>query len=155
MLWYKFSNCYKSIMMSVLQYNLILILYKLQNSASHYNLRKFSICSWAVNIWNSLPDSVVYADTLNTFKSQTLAWSRCSMGKEEYVHLFIRIGLDCCSTRAYWNDKRCTMMYFVIFLMQYGSSFAVTNLEFFCVKKTANSHFFAPRLFRNLARPVI
>jgi len=44
--------------------------YKLQKSASHYNLRKFSFCSQVVNIWNSLPDSVmVDADTLNTFKS--------------------------------------------------------------------------------------
>ena len=39
--------------------------YKLQKSASHYNLRKFSDCSRVVNIWNSLPDSVVEADTLN------------------------------------------------------------------------------------------
>jgi len=38
--------------------------YKLQKSASHYNLRKFSFCSRVVNIWNSLPDSVVDADTL-------------------------------------------------------------------------------------------
>ena len=45
--------------------------YKLQKSASHYNLRKFSFCSRVVNIiWNSLPDSVVCADTLNTFKSR-------------------------------------------------------------------------------------
>ena len=41
--------------------------YKLQKSASHYNLKKFSFCSRVVNIWNSLPDSVVDADTLNTF----------------------------------------------------------------------------------------
>jgi len=40
--------------------------YKLQKSASHYNLRKFSFGSRVVNIWNSLPDSVVDADTLNT-----------------------------------------------------------------------------------------
>ena len=44
--------------------------YKLQKSASRYNLRKFSFCSRVVNIWNSLPDSVVDADTLNTFKSR-------------------------------------------------------------------------------------
>jgi len=39
--------------------------YKFQKSARHYYLRKFSICSRVVNIWNSLPDSVVDADTLN------------------------------------------------------------------------------------------
>ena len=38
--------------------------------ASHYNLREFSFCSAVVNIWNSLPDSVVDADTINTFKSR-------------------------------------------------------------------------------------
>jgi len=42
--------------------------YKLQKSASHYNLRKFSFCSRVVNIWNSLPDLVVDANMLNTFK---------------------------------------------------------------------------------------
>ena len=44
--------------------------YKLQKSASRYNLRKFSFCSRVVNIRNSLPDSVVDADTLNTFKNR-------------------------------------------------------------------------------------
>jgi len=44
--------------------------YKLQKSASHHNLRKFSFSSRVVNIWNNLPDSVVDADTLNTFKNR-------------------------------------------------------------------------------------
>jgi len=44
--------------------------YKLQKNTSHYNLRKFSFSSRVVNIWNSLPDSVVDADTINTFKSR-------------------------------------------------------------------------------------
>jgi len=35
-------------------------------NASHYNLRKFSFCSLVVNIWNSLPHSVV--DTTNLSK---------------------------------------------------------------------------------------
>ena len=35
---------------------------------SHYNLRKFSFSSRIVNIWNSLPDTVVDADTINTFE---------------------------------------------------------------------------------------
>jgi len=45
---------------------------ELQKSASHYNLRKFSFCSRVVNrpIWNSLPDSVVDADTLDIFKNR-------------------------------------------------------------------------------------
>ena len=44
--------------------------YKLQKSACHHNLRKFSFSSRVVNIWNNLPDSVVDADTLNTFKNR-------------------------------------------------------------------------------------
>jgi len=36
----------------------------------HYNLRKFSFYSRVVNICNSLPDSVVDANTLNTLKSR-------------------------------------------------------------------------------------
>jgi len=41
--------------------------YKLQ---SHYNLRKLCFCSWVVIIWNSLPDSLVDAGMINTFKSR-------------------------------------------------------------------------------------
>ena len=50
--------------------------YKLQKNTSHYILRKFSFSSRVVNMWNSLPDSVVDDDTINTFKKssrQTLA----------------------------------------------------------------------------------
>jgi len=42
-------------------------MYKLQKSASHYNLRKHSFCSRVVNIWNSLPNEVVEGDTINIF----------------------------------------------------------------------------------------
>jgi len=48
--------------------------YKLQKSESHYNLRKFSFCLRVVNIWNSLSDSVIDADMLNTFKSLGKHW---------------------------------------------------------------------------------
>jgi len=41
-----------------------------QKSASHYNLRKFSFCSQVINIWKSLPDSVVDADTHNILKNR-------------------------------------------------------------------------------------
>jgi len=44
--------------------------YKLQKNTSYYNLRKFSFSSRIVNIGNSLPDTVVDADTINTFKSR-------------------------------------------------------------------------------------
>ena len=38
------------------------------SSQIHYNLRTFSFSSRVVNMWNSLPDLVVDADTVNTFK---------------------------------------------------------------------------------------
>ena len=34
----------------------------------HYNIRKYAFCARVVNIWNSLPNEVVEADTVNTFK---------------------------------------------------------------------------------------
>ena len=45
-------------------------IYKLQKFTCHYNLRKYSFCSRVVNVWNSLPNEVVEADTLNIFKSR-------------------------------------------------------------------------------------
>ena len=66
-------------MTSVLQLNLIYVrsallkrgnkyIVQIAKNAGRYNLRKFSFCSRVVNIWNSLPDSVVDADTINTIK---------------------------------------------------------------------------------------
>ena len=60
-----FTLLYKAMARPHLEYK-----YKLQKSASHYNLRKFSFCSRVVNIWTSLPDSVVDADTLVLSKSR-------------------------------------------------------------------------------------
>ena len=42
--------------------------YKLQNHTFHYDLRKHSFSARTVNIWNSLPNSVVHACTVNAFK---------------------------------------------------------------------------------------
>ena len=36
----------------------------------HYNIRKYSFCARVVNMWNSLPNDVVEADTVNTFKNR-------------------------------------------------------------------------------------
>ena len=44
--------------------------FKLQKFTCHYNLRKYSFCSRVINIWNSLPDHVVEADSINKFKSR-------------------------------------------------------------------------------------
>jgi len=43
---------------------------KLVNSRCHYNLRKYSFAVRVVNIWNSLPDSVISANNVNTFKNR-------------------------------------------------------------------------------------
>ena len=43
---------------------------KLMHTRSHYDLRKFSFCSRVVGVWNSLPDSVVTANSLNIFKNR-------------------------------------------------------------------------------------
>ena len=44
--------------------------YKLVNHSFHYDLRKHFFLARIVNIWNSLPNSVVDASTVNTFKAQ-------------------------------------------------------------------------------------
>jgi len=40
--------------------------YKLHKSSCHYNIRKYSFSSRVVNMWNSLPNDVVEANTINT-----------------------------------------------------------------------------------------
>ena len=44
--------------------------FKLQKFNCHYNIRKYSFGSRVVNVWNSLPDYVVEADSLNAFKNR-------------------------------------------------------------------------------------
>jgi len=43
---------------------------RLEKSRVKYDLRKFSFSNRVVNIWNSLPNWVVSANTTNTFKSR-------------------------------------------------------------------------------------
>ena len=44
--------------------------YKLLNHSFHYDLRKHYFSACIVNIWNSLPNTVVDAGTVNTFKAR-------------------------------------------------------------------------------------
>jgi len=44
--------------------------FKLQKFTCHYNIRKYSFCSRVINIWSSLPDHVVEADSINSFNSR-------------------------------------------------------------------------------------
>jgi len=44
--------------------------YKLQNHSFHYDLRKHFFSACIVNIWNSLPNSIVDAYTVNAFKAR-------------------------------------------------------------------------------------
>ena len=41
---------------------------KLANNRYHYDLRRFSFAPRIVNVWNSLPEIVISADTTDTFK---------------------------------------------------------------------------------------
>ena len=43
--------------------------YKLLNHTFHYELRKYSFSARIVNIWNSLPNTVVEVDTVCLFKA--------------------------------------------------------------------------------------
>jgi len=43
---------------------------RLEKSGVKYDLRKFSFSNRVVNIWNSLPNWVVSANTTNTFKTR-------------------------------------------------------------------------------------
>jgi hypothetical protein len=45
-------------------------IYKLQSTHLHYNLRKHFFSNRTVVIWNSLPNTVVSAESINTFKSR-------------------------------------------------------------------------------------
>ena len=44
--------------------------FKIINRRCHYDLRKYSFCNRVTNLWNSLPDVVVTAPSLNTFKNR-------------------------------------------------------------------------------------
>ena len=49
---------------------------RLMKSRSKYDLRKYSFTSRIVNIWNSLPNWVVSANTTNTFKIDWIGFGR-------------------------------------------------------------------------------
>jgi len=44
--------------------------FKLRKEMCRYDIRKYSFCYRIVNVWNSLPDYVVEADSVNSFKSR-------------------------------------------------------------------------------------
>ena len=44
--------------------------YKLVNHSFHYDLRKHFFSARIVNTWNSLPNSIVDANTVNAFKAR-------------------------------------------------------------------------------------
>ena len=41
--------------------------FKLRKEMCRYDIRKYSFCYGVVNVWNSLPDYVVEADSVNSF----------------------------------------------------------------------------------------
>jgi len=44
--------------------------FKIITRRCHYDLRKYSFCNQVTNIWNSLPNDVVNASSLNVFKNR-------------------------------------------------------------------------------------
>ena len=44
--------------------------YKLLNESFDYDLRKYSFTARTVNTWNSLPNKIVDAESVNTFKTR-------------------------------------------------------------------------------------
>ena len=43
---------------------------KLMHIRSRYDLRKFSFCSRVVGVWNTLPNNVINASSVNIFKNR-------------------------------------------------------------------------------------
>ena len=51
--------------------------YKLLNKSFHYDIRKYSFTAHTINTWNSLPNNIVDAESVNTFKTRLEKyWSR-------------------------------------------------------------------------------
>jgi hypothetical protein len=44
--------------------------FKLSQEYVHYNLRKYSFSNRIIQVWNSLPDSIVEANSVNSFKNR-------------------------------------------------------------------------------------
>ena len=44
--------------------------YKLLNKSFHYDVRKYSFTAHTINTWNSLPNKIVDAEPVNTFKTR-------------------------------------------------------------------------------------
>jgi hypothetical protein len=44
--------------------------YKMQEMHVHYNLRKHFFCKRIIVVWNSLPNTVISAESINTFKNR-------------------------------------------------------------------------------------
>ena len=44
--------------------------FSIYQSQVHYDIRKFNFTNRIISVWNSLPDAVVSANTVNTFKNK-------------------------------------------------------------------------------------
>jgi len=44
--------------------------YKLDTNRTKYDLRKYFFTNTIINVWNSLPDTVVMSETVNQFKNR-------------------------------------------------------------------------------------
>lgn len=62
--------------------------FKLVKSRSKYDIRKYSFGSRVVNLWNSLPDSVILCDTVNSFKNRLDKFWNCEDMRYNSCHEF-------------------------------------------------------------------
>ena len=63
---------------------------KLQHIRSKLDLRKYSFCSRVVGVWNSLPDSIVKASSVNSFKnSLDSLWCKESMYYDFEANMYV------------------------------------------------------------------
>jgi len=63
---------------------------KLKTNRTKYDIRKYSFCNRIVKIWNSLPDEIVAADSVNCFKNKLdLYWSKEDIYYNYEADLFV------------------------------------------------------------------
>ena len=58
--------------------------FKLRKEMCRYDIRKYSFCYRVVNVWNSLRDYVVEADSVNSFR---IGWTNTGPSKSLFLIL--------------------------------------------------------------------
>jgi len=77
--------------------------YKLLNHSFHYDLRKHYFSARIVNIWNSLPNTIVIASTVNTFTARLDSGNKHFNSARNYFNLPYDICIGWTYTDATWE----------------------------------------------------